>query len=55
MITEEALQYLAKIALEAYSLMDVEFSNYEESNKEVEKYKISSNSCLLYTSDAADD
>ncbi len=31
--------------------MDVEFSNYEESNKEVEKYKISSNSILAYIND----
>lgn len=31
--------------------MEREFSNYEESNREVEKYKISANSILAYIND----
>lgn len=51
LITQEALEYLAKIALEAYLSMDKHFSNYEESDKIVRKYMISSNSVYSFITD----
>lgn len=50
-LTEEALEYLAKISLEAYSLINGQFSNHEESDKEVDKYRIASNSVLAFIND----
>ena len=51
LITKEALEYLAKISLEAYLNMKDTFSNYEESEKEVNKYKVNSNSVLTFIND----
>lgn len=51
LITEEALEYLAKISLEAYLSMSDDFSNYKESDKEVDKYKIEANSILSFIND----
>lgn len=51
LVTEEALQYLARISLEAYMSMGEQFSNYEESNRELEKYQISSSSVLAFIND----
>lgn len=51
LITQESLEYLAKISLEAYLSMKEQFSNYEESNKEVVKYMISANSILSFIND----
>lgn len=50
-LTDEALEYLARISLEAYISMNGIFSNYEESNKEVIKYKVGSNSVLSFVND----
>lgn len=50
-IAEESLEYLAKISLNAYLAMDNQFSNYEESKIEVNKYKINSNSVLSFLND----
>ena len=51
LITEKALKYLAKIAVKAYSAVDIYFSNYKESDIEVAKYKINANSILSYSND----
>lgn len=51
LLTKEALEYLAKISLEAYSNMNGRFSNYEESEKEVDKYRLSSNSVKSFIND----
>lgn len=51
LITEEALQYLAKISLEAYLNLGEQFSNYEESKQKIEKYQVSSNSVLAFIND----
>ena len=51
LLTEEALEYLAKISIEAYLTMDGQFSNHEESDKEVNKYRIDSNSVLAFIND----
>lgn len=51
LITKEALEYLAKISLEAFLNMGDSFSNTEESDKEVSKYKITSNSVLSFIND----
>jgi len=51
LVSNEALEYLAKIALEAYMSMSEHFSNYKESNEEVSKYKIASNSILNFIND----
>jgi len=51
LLTEEALEYLAKISVEAYLAMDGQFSNYEESDKEVNKYRLDSNSVLAFVND----
>ena len=48
LITKEALEYLAKISLDAYISMNGNFSNYEESEKEVNKYRFNSNSVLSF-------
>lgn len=51
LLTLEALEYLAKISLEAYSGMNGQFANYEESEKEVNKYKLSANSVVSFIND----
>lgn len=51
LLTKEALEYLAKISLEAYLNMNGRFSNYEESDKEVNKYRLSSNSIISFIND----
>ena len=52
LITKEALEYLAKISVEAYINMGDIFTNYEESEKEINKYKIENNSVLSYINDS---
>lgn len=51
LITKEALEYLAKISLEAYLNMGEDFANNKESKKEVDKYKINTNSVLTFIND----
>lgn len=51
LLTPDALEYLANISLNAFLSMGEHFSNYEESEKEVNKYKISSNSTLSFIND----
>ena len=51
LVSKEALEYLARISLEAYLNMGEKFSNYEESDVEVNKYKINSNSILTFIND----
>lgn len=51
LISKEAMEYLAKISLEAYLDMGEKFSNYEESSIEVEKYKIETNNVLSFIND----
>ena len=51
LITKEALEYLAKTSLEAYLNMGETFSNHGESQKEVDKYKVNSNSVLTFIND----
>lgn len=51
LISKEALEYLAKISLEAYLNMSDDFSNYKESKVEVNKYKINTNSVLTFIND----
>lgn len=51
LISAKALEYLAKISLEAYLSMGETFSNCEESKKEVDKYKVNSNSVLTFIND----
>lgn len=51
LVNEEALEYLAKISLEAYLNMGEKFSNYEESEKEIDKYKQVNNNILEFLND----
>ena len=51
LITKEALEYLAKISLEAYLNIGDTFSNYEESEKEIDIYKVENNNILSYLND----
>lgn len=51
LITKQALEYLAKISLDAYMNMNLDFSNYEESEKEIEEYKIENNNVLTFLND----
>ena len=51
LISKEALEYLAKISIEAYMNKGEHFANYNESEKEVNKYKIESNSILAFIND----
>ena len=51
LISNEALEYLAKISLEAYLNMGDIFSNNEESEIEVAKYKIETNNVLSFIND----
>lgn len=51
LITPQALEYLTKISLEAYINMKLDFSNYEESNSEIEQYKIENNNVLTFLND----
>ena len=48
LITKEALEYLAKISLEAYLNMGDNFSNFEENENEISKYKIENNNVLSF-------
>jgi len=50
-ISKKALEYLAKISIEAYLNMSGVFSNYEESEIEVAKYKIETNNILSFIND----
>lgn len=50
-VCKEGLEYLAKISLEAFLNMGEDFSNFEESNREVAKYKIEHNSVLSFIND----
>lgn len=51
LIAKEALEYLARISLDAYLNMEETFSNYEESQFEVDKYKVNNNSVLTFIKD----
>ena len=51
LITKQALEYLAKISVEAYLNMKSTFSNNEESEKEINIYKIENNNVLSYLND----
>ena len=51
LVSKEALGYLAKISLEAYLNMECVFSNNEESETEVAKYKIETNNILSFIND----
>lgn len=51
LVTKQALEYLAKISLEAYMNINLDFANYEESNKEIEQYKIENNNALVFIND----
>ena len=51
LITQEALEYLAKISLEAYLNIQDTFANFEESDDEISKYKIENNNILSYLND----
>lgn len=51
LVSKEALEYLARISLEAYLNKGDVFANSEESDKEVGKYKITSNSVLSFVND----
>lgn len=51
LISKEALEYLSKISLEAYLNMGNNFSNYEENEIEVAKYKIETNNVLSFIND----
>lgn len=49
--TKEALEYLAKISLEAYLNMEEDFANNKESQNEVNKYKNVNNNVLSFLED----
>ncbi len=51
LVTQQALEYLAKISLEAYLNMKLDFANYEESDAEVEQYKVENNNVLTFLND----
>lgn len=51
LLTKEALEYLAKMSVEAYMTMNGVFSNFEESNKEIDKYRLISNSISTFIND----
>ena len=51
LISREALEYLAKISVEAYLNMNENFTNYKESKREVDKYKIENDSILTFMED----
>lgn len=51
LISKEALEYLAKISLEAYLNIGDNFSNYKENEIEIAKYKIGANSILTFIND----
>ena len=40
-----------KISLEAYMNIKLDFANFEESNKEIEQYKIENNNALVFIND----
>ncbi len=50
-LNDDALIYLGKLAVDAYSSMNNTFSNYEESEQEVNNYKIGGNSVLSFLND----
>ena len=49
--TKEALEYLARISIESYLGMNENFSNYEESEEEVNKYRTTGSSVLSFIND----
>ena len=51
LISKEALEYLAKISLEAYLNMGENFSNHEENEIAIAKYKVGANRILTFTTD----
>lgn len=51
LISQEALEYLAKISLEAYLNIGETFSNHEESENEVNKYRTTGSSILSFIND----
>jgi len=51
LLNQNALEYLAKIALDAYISMNGQFSNHIESDLEVNKYMVSANSILSFVND----
>ena len=51
LVTPQALEYFARISLEAYMNMKLDFANYEESDAEVEQYKIENNNVLIFLND----
>lgn len=50
-ITQEALEYLAYLAVKAYTKMNDNLANYEESETEVKKYRLNSNSVISFSKD----
>lgn len=51
LISKEALEYLARISLDAYLNIGETFSNYEESENEVNKYRTTGSSILSFIND----
>lgn len=51
LVTPQALEYLARISLEAYMNMKLDFANFEESDAEVEQYKVENNNVLTFLND----
>lgn len=51
LVSEKAREYLAKISIEAYLNIKDTFSNNEESEKEVDKYRTETNSILSFIND----
>lgn len=51
LISQKALEYLAKISLEAYLNIGETFSNHEESENEVNKYRTTGSSILSFIND----
>lgn len=51
LISNEALEYLAKISLDAFLNMGDNFANYKENQEEIEKYKTENNNILSFVND----
>lgn len=50
-LTNDALEYLARISVDAYMSMNGMFANHQESEREVNKYRVASNSVLTFAND----
>ena len=51
LVSEEALEWLAKISIEAYMNMELDFANFEESEREIQQYKVENNNALTFIND----